>query len=261
MPAWWGCADLSHLRSRSVLILIAQMADRGASGAQCSICNHFQGKWPIESHKSLEGPWKGTRHHKADFTWDNLRQSADSCYCCDILLEGTHGCFRRQGIQESEIEHGSLLFLYPYALDEVEEASSMKSLLFTMKNGRKFEIEMFASDDDACPIPDSWDYILVSPRMAPRSDSKQALATIKKWMTECIETHGDSHDSPAFCESPCSSKLPTRVVDVGSDNDSIKLVEPREEQGHYICLSHCWGKEQIITTTKSTIEKRRCGIP
>ncbi|KAF8962342.1 heterokaryon incompatibility protein-domain-containing protein, partial [Flammula alnicola] len=35
----------------------------------------------------------------------------------------------------------------------------------------------------------------------------------------------------------------------------------RGQRGHYAALSHCWGKEQLLTTTQATIAKRMRGIP
>lgn len=56
--------------------------------------------------------------------------------------------------------------------------------------------------------------------------------------------------------------LPTRVVAVGpADGSKLpKLVETHGEEGSYIALSHCWGKTQIITTTKATIASRKESI-
>jgi len=40
----------------------------------------------------------------------------------------------------------------------------------------------------------------------------------------------------------------------------IRLVESGGRVARYICLSHCWGKEQIITTEKSTTKERMVAI-
>ncbi|KAJ4986068.1 het domain-containing protein [Stagonosporopsis vannaccii] len=115
---------------------------------------------------------------------------------------------------------------------------------------------MFATTDDESAIPESWDYFLVSSRLAPRSDSEEAIAVIKNWISNCLT----DDVGISFCDAPGLRQLPTRVVDVGPDNDSVKLVESRGLQDEYICLSHCWGLEQIITTTKATIDDRKHGI-
>lgn len=49
--------------------------------------------------------------------------------------------------------------------------------------------------------------------------------------------------------------LPTRVVDVsiGDWLQHPKLVIANGQSGKYVALSHCWGKEPIITTTRETL--------
>lgn len=53
--------------------------------------------------------------------------------------------------------------------------------------------------------------------------------------------------------------MPRRVLDLSDGH--IRLVEtvPRQ-QGRYVALSHCWGKEQLLTTTRDTLASRMDGI-
>jgi Heterokaryon incompatibility protein (HET) len=55
--------------------------------------------------------------------------------------------------------------------------------------------------------------------------------------------------------------LPTRLIDVGSEDKDPRLVETLGEMGQYTTLSHCWGKAQPLTTTSATLEERLQGIP
>jgi hypothetical protein len=56
--------------------------------------------------------------------------------------------------------------------------------------------------------------------------------------------------------------LPTRVLDVGPEPDSTPYIYiSNRESRLYICLSHCWGMTQCLTTTTSTLEERTRGIP
>ncbi|KAH8879774.1 HET-domain-containing protein [Thozetella sp. PMI_491] len=52
--------------------------------------------------------------------------------------------------------------------------------------------------------------------------------------------------------------LPTRVLDLGDDLSQLtadpKLHETHDEQAHYACLSHCWGRSLPVETTISTLE-------
>ena len=67
-----------------------------------------------------------------------------------------------------------------------------------------------------------------------------SAALVKTWLKKC-ESHGSW-----LCASQRDYDLPTRVIDVGHDTANheqvvIKLVEPAQVKGRYICLSHCWG--------------------
>ncbi|KAH9220962.1 heterokaryon incompatibility protein-domain-containing protein [Leptodontidium sp. 2 PMI_412] len=53
--------------------------------------------------------------------------------------------------------------------------------------------------------------------------------------------------------------LPTRVIDV--DGDTLSLYISRHEKEPYAALSHCWGKQLVIQTHKSSLEDRVLDIP
>jgi hypothetical protein len=144
-----------------------------------------------------------------------------------------------------------------------------------MKDGRHFDVQLFAPRVgdrlwrskmyilaplmircvDDCPIAESWESIPTYDRTSPRTDSDAALVLAKGWLEACL---GTSHE---LCISPDEAELPTRVVDTGLGDGVIRLIEPHGQVGSYVCLSHCWGQVQVITTTKSTLQDRRAGIP
>jgi len=65
-------------------------------------------------------------------------------------------------------------------------------------------------------------------------------------MTDCVNFHKD-------CNQNTLSKLPRRVIDIGSDTTNMRLVEEEGVCGHYAALSHCWGKKHPLETTLSTL--------
>ena len=99
---------------------------------------------------------------------------------------------------------------------------------------------------DKYPVLDSWESIPVWGRTSPRTDSDEAYELACNWIDECL---GSSH---RHCKSPKSPLLPRRVVDVGVRDGVIRLLETNGARGKYLCLSHCWGAQQIITTTKAS---------
>jgi len=93
----------------------------------------------------------------------------------------------------------------------------------------------------------------------PHTGSDATFRLISAWVAECLENH-------EICRKtqPESTPLPTRVLDVGPPDGSQQpfLYQPdRQERGHYIALSHCWGKHELLRTLKDTLLKHKREIP
>lgn len=88
--------------------------------------------------------------------------------------------------------------------------------------------------------------------------SEANFRLIRLWLSRCLRTHKE-------CALRISSlpSIPTRVLDVGtaSQYQDPKLVSGLGKFGPYIALSHVWGRQRIITTTKATLEAHKLGIP
>ncbi|KAH5279393.1 hypothetical protein HBI23_050860 [Parastagonospora nodorum] len=224
---------------------------------RCGICNLFQGRWPIDAKAaSNQHVGQGVRSLVVPkIRWEDFLKSAKDCYGCSIIVRGCRGVFKQHDVSEQDIVHGSIRFYYPAHLEDVEEADCDKHIIFQLATGRTFEVELFATEDEDCPVPDAWDYMATLSRTSPRTDSSEALNTIQDWIVECTEDHTDS-----LCDMVESPTLPKRVVDVGSDNNSVRLIEPNGLEQNYICLSHCWGLEQIITTTMTNLDDHKQSI-
>ncbi|KAK3298369.1 heterokaryon incompatibility protein-domain-containing protein [Chaetomium fimeti] len=217
----------------------------------CQICNDFKGsREKLEPGKGID---LGTRNHvKIGLHWDEITASAESCFICEVLTRGIRGTLQQHGIKESDITSFSIYFYYEDAVGYTSETN--KEFHFQLANGSEFDIELFAVDEPDAPIPLDWETFPVSDRTSPRTDSDAAMAKIQGWIEECL---GPTDE---FCTAPTEAELPTRVIDVGIGDSLIRLVEPCGRVARYICLSHCWGKQQIITTTKSTMRDRMAGI-
>ncbi|KAK5651028.1 hypothetical protein OQA88_1800 [Cercophora sp. LCS_1] len=224
----------------------------------CSVCNNFKG---IHKKEEIGAPTrhKGNRNHiKIGLSWDVIIVSAKSCPICELLTIGIRGCWQQHNVKESDVQSFSLFFYYEGWHGDV--ADTNKEFRFQLADGRYFDIELFATEDQQgsrCPIPAAWEFETFPryERTSPRSNSGEVLDKIEGWIEECLSP---SHE---FCTAPAEAELPTRVIDVGTrDSPVIRLVEPLGKAARYVCLSHCWGKEQIITTKKATIQERLAGI-
>ncbi|KAI3325777.1 HET-domain-containing protein [Xylariaceae sp. AK1471] len=135
-----------------------------------------------------------------------------------------------------------------------------------MVDGNKFDIDFFTLADDDCPCPDAWDDVPVSTRTSSKTSSEEAFEKAREWLSQCNDNnHGYElpiEEDPSTWSSYCVTfpqilpSLPTRVVDVGRSDGKIKLIEGNGQPHIYLCLSHCWGSQQIITTTRATLAER-----
>lgn len=72
------------------------------------------------------------------------------------------------------------------------------------------------------------------------------------WIRTCCSEH-----DPAICPALVDVELPTRLLDVGSDDDkeSLRLIETSKGQlARYLAFSHCWGPpetKKLLTTTET----------
>ncbi|KAI5865699.1 heterokaryon incompatibility protein-domain-containing protein [Durotheca rogersii] len=114
-------------------------------------------------------------------------------------------------------------------------------------------IEVFAAVGGNIPPSFSW---LKSAGEVPVNPSLQEYAsTITAWVRECGEHH---HNCNTIARAGVPKPLPRRVLDLAENK--IVLIETGYKEGVYVALSHCWGKEQMLVTTRGTIDDRMKGI-
>ena len=99
--------------------------------------------------------------------------------------------------------------------------------------------------------PSSW-----CPNLSTWSESEPALDKVRRFVNNCVSNHPK-------CRS--ARYLPRRLLDV-SPEDAVLLVDRAavgadNQDGRYVALSHCWGKRQLLRTTKSAVESHARGIP
>ncbi|KAF8962312.1 heterokaryon incompatibility protein-domain-containing protein [Flammula alnicola] len=117
----------------------------------------------------------------------------------------------------------------------------------------EFELEIY-TPPGAAPAP--WKAIGAAGEVPTKPSGEECAAIIKPWLQDCDKNH-------ALCRSADhqGELLPRRVLDLSGGQ--IRLIETTQGQrGHYVALSHCWGTEQLLTTTRLTIaEHMHRGIP
>lgn len=107
--------------------------------------------------------------------------------------------------------------------------------------------------------PKPWETIRYAPFQTAGPRSKENFKTIRSWINSCETSH--PHEQ---CARQGDALLPKRVVYIQSDHaiqpgqgsTFLSLHEPvMGAVGKYIALSHCWGTERLLTTTRTNFSK------
>ncbi len=104
--------------------------------------------------------------------------------------------------------------------------------------------------ESTCP----WRYIKPTTAISSDTGSDKAFCTLRGWLKDCTA----SHDACQRYVRP--SKLPRRVVEIIGPND-VKLRVDSTELAHYACVSHCWGGDDFIQTTRTNLSAHMKSIP
>ncbi|KAF4873432.1 Ankyrin-repeat domain containing transcription coregulator asaA [Colletotrichum siamense] len=91
--------------------------------------------------------------------------------------------------------------------------------------------------------------------------SPKAMSVAKHWLQICKTSPGHSVCRDTYGPRGTCSTLPTRVLNVGSEDREPFLFEGHGLKERYCILSYCWGLSGNATTTKNNFSHRKQGIP
>lgn len=114
------------------------------------------------------------------------------------------------------------------------------------------ELELYADSTESSPFKN----LGISRAIPTKPDPHVCADVFDAWMFDCRKHHGQ-------CLKPDKAVLPKRVIDVKgyAKYGSISLLETLNGQrDHYIALSHCWGSELFIQTTRASLQQRKTNI-
>ncbi|KAK6193778.1 PtdIns(3,5)P(2) sythesis regulation factor [Pestalotiopsis sp. IQ-011] len=157
-----------------------------------------------------------------------------------------------------------------YIGDTIEKVSVFNTLL--VKVGPD---EIIDEDDPDEEYPTSWDlpelvldisssspgfkmeefrigHYLTDPDLGSRSN----FSIAREWLRSCRQDHQG-------CRFDCTPPLPTRVIDVGFDDDfrDARLLCSKGMEAEYMALSHCWGGPISPLLTDDTLEQFQESLP
>lgn len=135
-----------------------------------------------------------------------------------------------------------------YVIDSSYGASKGAEITVRTKEKILRTIMLFSPDDI------NWSIVQRGTKISGDTSSDECLDHIKSWTHQCQTEH-------KLCRMENFAPIPKRVLDLlCGDAEIVKLYESRGERIPYACLSHCWGKKQLITTTRSNLINHKEGI-
>lgn len=83
-------------------------------------------------------------------------------------------------------------------------------------------------------------------QIEPRSGSAVMLALAKDWVDRCYKNHPECRAAISSNDDP---ELPSRVIDVGADDGTIRLLISNKRTGKWAALSHRWAAQSRMLRT------------
>ncbi|OWY51200.1 HET-like protein [Alternaria alternata] len=147
------------------------------------------------------------------------------------------GCYYCRVLCEARPEYASLDEVYLELLD-----TALNATYFQEHHGSKRSLlrEFFVLDSQDDPI------IPTARHIPGNTGSRQSFKTINDWLDTCIKTH----QGLCLASRSENATLPDRAIEVSLNMPRrIRLVDTKNREGRYACLSHCWGDKQPLRTT------------
>ncbi|KAH6843243.1 heterokaryon incompatibility protein-domain-containing protein [Chaetomium sp. MPI-CAGE-AT-0009] len=159
---------------------------------------------------------------------------ARGCKACTLLRDAVSPFAPFSEIETIRTRVDCALYVYAY-LKELQ--------------GRHLTVEVYADPKQ----PPRWKCIGPARPVPATASSTESIGLIKRWLDDCQTRHPS-------CGAPQPASLPTRVIDVGESSENVSLYVSSGEQASYAALSHCWGEQTPLSTTRATVEEHQRSI-
>ncbi|RDW71839.1 hypothetical protein BP5796_07873 [Coleophoma crateriformis] len=196
--------------------------------------------------------WLGLNLHKdpksreIHCTWGALSSSRDNgCETCGILIEGIESV----GSGTTEFDTGSVFCV------EILESFTVKVTCERAPEGEhlieldKFAVEFHGCADQAIP----WKAFGTAAILTRDVGIADCVAFVQKRMKKCLQ-----HSK---CLSQERSTAPTRLIDVGTGKDDVRLEASPRVGKAYTTLSYAWGDMSLPITTTANFHQRCKNVP
>ncbi|EPE36489.1 hypothetical protein GLAREA_08652 [Glarea lozoyensis ATCC 20868] len=212
-----GYKPIGGLKARDLYDTDLQDTDRGQVGRR----RHFS------QDELLGGDWLFTVDNDLPLAlasntglWDQIRQLPASTKICPEWARQVSNSFSTAKEE--------------YGFDGIDEIEILRdcSVLKLDENSQPFLV-ILADPDSKTPSSKTQ----IGLPILPAAGSQNHFSIMREWLHACDHTHQN-----VGCHLDQTSLLPTRVIDVGGDLNSVRLYcSTYNEEESYVALSHYWG--------------------
>ncbi|KAH6663085.1 heterokaryon incompatibility protein-domain-containing protein [Halenospora varia] len=213
-------------------------------------------------------------------TLDGLRKSGNNCELCKYLsMFAEYRNFFRDPVQTKGSDVVTM-GLYGDESFEAKQYDNIGKFLFHVGEGWKprplhmqiYEpiaepsclVEYIKDEKGVARAKESYTALSLGRpilQLDSEEDFDSLMALVQVWLNDCKQNHLLCRDDSNF--------IPTRVIDVGSLDDSrqprLYVTSEKDRCTPYLTLSYCWGEQTQentnLVTTESTFNERQISIP
>ncbi|KAI1181649.1 HET-domain-containing protein [Nemania serpens] len=156
---------------------------------------------------------------------EKLQKNSDKCELCNLLSQ----CLLKRNLKYE----GSLQLIRDHSTIKIAQD---KSPLLSIYSHPDSKIDTSNYTQPELPI-------------LPDVGSDEQFELMREWIRSCDAAHECYPDAP--------TKMPSRVIDVGEEEDTrlFLLISSSESVGRYAALSHCWGQKKQQSTDNARLEQ------
>jgi len=169
------------------------------------------------------------------------------CQYCSAICEFRPKLANSDNVDVELLRNSLLVFYHGTHGDRIKVPHYLGKEFFTLDSkpanagSDPFSNDSVAQDDPVIPT---------AREITGNTGSTQSFEIIRGWLSTCMATHESLCSMPDLTEG--CSRLPDRVIKVSlSTPRRVCLINTENRRERYACLSHCWGGQYPLQTTRN----------
>jgi len=169
------------------------------------------------------------------------------CQYCSAICEFRPELANSDNVDVTLLRNSLWLLYHGTHGDSINISHYLRRELFTLDckpantGSDQFSNDSVAQDDPVIPT---------AREITGDTGSRQSFEIIRGWLDTCMATHKSLCSISDLMEG--CSRLPDRVIEVSLGTPRrVRLINTENRRARYACLSHCWGGQYPLRTTRN----------